>query len=207
MKNPLRRVFDVFVSEKSGKELNPYYHWSVREYVLSLDCGHQQVRARCVFGGDPAPEKLVPLLPRRVRCSDCFVEDVRQVVVSNNTCEMCLSWMRDDSPSEWFCSEECQERWNSLQTQTDIDKQDFVSVPICLIPCVSFEDFLSACRDLSSSMRLVSRYLPRATDWSVFGECLACGQIAGESCWDLRSSSREQRNSNPHRGRRKLTGR
>lgn len=68
---PLRRVERVAVSEESGKALNPNYFWLTWEYTLSLGCGHVQVRARCAFEFDPAPEKLNPPLPKRVRCADC----------------------------------------------------------------------------------------------------------------------------------------
>lgn len=68
---PLRRVEHVAVSATSGEDLNPHYFWLTWEYSLWLECGHVQVRARCVFKRDPAPEKLQPPLPRRVRCAEC----------------------------------------------------------------------------------------------------------------------------------------
>lgn len=71
MISPLRRVANVTVSEKAGEALNPHYFWLTWEYTLRLDCGHTQVRARCVYDGSPAPEDLNPPLPGRVRCGDC----------------------------------------------------------------------------------------------------------------------------------------
>lgn len=67
---PLRHVERVAVSEESGTALNPNYFWLTREYSLTLECGHVQVRARCAFEGS-APEKLNPPLPQRVRCANC----------------------------------------------------------------------------------------------------------------------------------------
>lgn len=68
---PLRRVTSIAVSEESGEALNPHYFWLTWEYTLRLDCGHTQVRARCAYSQDPAPEKLTPPLPECVRCADC----------------------------------------------------------------------------------------------------------------------------------------
>src|SRR5690349_18638834 len=68
---PLRRVDNITVSEQGGQALNPHYFWMTWEYSLNLGCGHTQVRARCAFSGDPAPAKLKPPLPTRVRCADC----------------------------------------------------------------------------------------------------------------------------------------
>jgi hypothetical protein len=68
---PLRAVADVAVSEVSGTALNSRYFWLTWEYTLTLVCGHAQVRARCVYDGDPSPAKLRPALPARVRCTHC----------------------------------------------------------------------------------------------------------------------------------------
>lgn len=71
MTAPLRRVVEVTASEESGTALNSHYFWMTWEYSLRLDCGHTQVRARCAYSGDPAPDKLDPALPQHVRCADC----------------------------------------------------------------------------------------------------------------------------------------
>lgn len=75
---PLRTVQKITVSTESGKALNPNYFWLTWEYSLELDCGHVQVRARCAYDFDPAPEKLTPALPARVRCSKCAAVPVQR---------------------------------------------------------------------------------------------------------------------------------
>lgn len=63
---PLRRVQQVTASQQAGTELNPHYMWCTREFTLSLDCGHGQVRARLQVPGEGDPQ-----FPQRVRCRDC----------------------------------------------------------------------------------------------------------------------------------------
>lgn len=64
---PLRQVNDIDVSEKMGTELNPHYFWKTREYTLTLDCGHSEVRTSCNFEHLEVRE----LMPKKVRCKKC----------------------------------------------------------------------------------------------------------------------------------------
>lgn len=74
---PLQAVMNVTVSEKRGKDLNPYYFWMAREFTLHLQCGHTDIRARDVYGrsvvtgADLSVEGIIASMPKRIRCKTC----------------------------------------------------------------------------------------------------------------------------------------
>lgn len=111
---PLRRVDAITVSDEHGTALNPNYFWLTWEYTLSLECGHTQVRARCAYNFDPAPDKLDPPLPKRIRCTACSPipsrsrprkhkpDPVFDPVVGNLVAAMCKAAPdQQDSLLEW----------------------------------------------------------------------------------------------------------